>query len=224
MCKEIADLSLVIEPWTTIPAPSRSEVAVVRVDRRLSAAVLFGAIVLLAVQASPAVAHTGQQTKGLWNGLTHPLLGPDHIFAMVTVGILAVILTRPILAPATFLSAMTTGGALAMAGMPLHFSETAIALSVVALGAALVAGQAMRPQIALGLVGLAGFVHGHAHGAEAPTAAHPTIYITGFVVATATLHLSGVGVGLGIRHRQRTRAAIGALVVGAGVGLVAGVA
>jgi len=194
-----------------------------RVDRRLTAALLTGAVFAVIAQASPAAAHTGHSTAGLWTGLTHPLVGVDHIFAMITVGVLAVILGRPFLAPGSFLAAMSIGGALGVAGMPLPFGETAIALSVVALGAALVAGRAMQPQLALGLVALAGFVHGHAHGVEAPSAAHPAIYVIGFLVATASLHVSGVGVGLSVASRPRTRATLGALVVGAGVGLVAGV-
>jgi urease accessory protein len=106
--------------------------------------------------------------------------------------------------------------------MALPGGETAIAISVVALGAALIAGRAVRPAAALALIGVAGFVHGHAHGAEAPSAAHPVVYVAGFVVATASLHLAGVAVGSIVRSRVATRAAVGAIVLGAGTGLVAG--
>ena len=178
-------------------------------------------VVLL--QASPAVAHTGRSTHGLFTGLTHPLLGVDHLVAMITVGVLAVIIRRPIAAPAAFLGAMVVGGTLGIAGMPLPFGETAIALSVVALGGALFAGQAMQPHVALAFASLAGFVHGHAHGVEAPAATHAAIYVLGFVAATSILHASGVVIGLGIDRRPGARAAFGAVVLGAGVGLVAGV-
>ena len=50
-------------------------------------------------------------------------------------------------------------------------------------GAALVAGSLTRPELALSLVAVAGFVHGHAHGVEAPTAAAPVAYVIGFVAA-----------------------------------------
>jgi urease accessory protein len=191
-------------------------------DRRLRAAIMAGAV-LSVLNVLPAAAHTDQSTSGLGSGLTHPLLGVDHLFAMVTVGILAVTLGRPIAVPATFLAAMTVGGAVGLAGLALQFGEAAIALSVMALGAALIAGRAVHPNFAVSLVALAGFVHGHAHGMEAPAAAHPVMYVAGFVVATATLHLSGVTAGFVVRHRPATRATIGALVFGAGVGLVAGV-
>jgi urease accessory protein len=139
---------------------------------------------------------------------------------MVTVGILAVILDAAIVVPATFVGAMVIGGALGMMGMPFPFTEAAIAVSVVALGGALVAGESMRADLALGLVALAGLVHGHAHGAEAPNAIHPAAYVLGFVLATASLHASGVAVGFGIRQRTAFRATIGTLVAATGLGLL----
>lgn len=41
--------------------------------------------------ASTAFAHPGhaEPTHGVWDGVTHPLLGFDHLLAMVTVGLLA---------------------------------------------------------------------------------------------------------------------------------------
>ena len=98
----------------------------------------------------------GHITTGLDNGFMHPFLGPDHLLAMVAVGILAVTLKRALLVPATFVVAMVVGGALGMTGVSLPLTETTIVLSVVALGGALVAGQLVRPEVALGLVAIAG--------------------------------------------------------------------
>lgn len=194
-----------------------------RIDRRLITAVLFGAAAGSVVPATVAGAHGGDSGH-VADGLLHPLLGVDHILAMVTVGIVAVLLVRPVLVPAAFLTAMAVGGALGIAGQSLPFAETAIALSVVALGGALAAGRLTWSVPALGLVALAGFAHGHAHGVEAPAAAHPAVYVAGFLVATAALHCSGVVVGFAVRHRPATRTVIGAGVLGAGVALLAGVA
>lgn len=173
--------------------------------------------------ALPAAAHTGQSLHGLWAGLAHPLLGIDHVFAMVTVGILAMTHDRPWRVPGTFLAAMSLGGLIGIAGFALPGTELAIALSVVALGGALAAGQMVRPELALGLVALAGFVHGHAHGVEVPVAAHPLVYVLGFLVATATLHIVGVAIGLWARARASTRVTLGTAVFGAGLGLMTGV-
>ncbi|MBS1837806.1 MAG: HupE/UreJ family protein [Actinobacteria bacterium] len=188
-------------------------------------AILAAAVVVAAVlDALPAAAHTGQGTGAVWSGLLHPLLGPDHVFAMVAVGVLAAVIHRPFAVPGAFVAAMVLGGALGMAGMPLPGGELAIALSVVALGAALVAGTLTRPELALALVAVAGFVHGHAHGTEAPYAAEPIAYVAGFVVATATLHAAGVGVGQVVSRRPAVRAALGSIVIGAGVAFAVGIA
>ena len=90
-------------------------------------------------------------------------------------------------------------------------------------GAALVAGSLTRPELALSLVAVAGFVHGHAHGVEAPTAAAPVAYVIGFVAATAGLHAAGVGMGQLVIRRPAVRAALGSVVIGAGVAFAAGI-
>lgn len=183
-------------------------------------AAVVGAALGVAMAPLPASAHTGQITSGLTSGLTHPLIGPDHLLAMVAVGIVAVTLDAAVVVPATFVASMVAGGTLGMLGVPFPFTEAAIAVSVVALGGAVVAGESMRANVALALVAVAGLVHGHAHGAEAPLAAHPAVYVLGFVLATVGLHASGVAVGVGIRRRPAVRTTLGTLVAAAGVGLL----
>jgi urease accessory protein len=153
----------------------------------------------------------------------HPLLGIDHLLAMVAVGILAAVVRRPVLVPGAFLAAMAAGGLLGIAGTRLPFGETLVAASVLALGLALVAGRSMRHGAAIGLFAVAGLVHGHAHGLEAPSAGHPAAYVLGFLLATATLHATGAGVGYAVGMRPRSRALIGSIVVGSGTALLAGV-
>lgn len=183
-----------------------------------------GSVATAVCFAVPAAAHTGQGTGAVWSGLLHPFLGPDHVFAMVTVGVLAAVLRRPLAVPAGFLVAMLLGGALGLAGMPLPGGELAVAVSVVALGAALVAGGVTRTGAALALVAVAGFVHGHAHGVEAPYAAEPVAYVLGFLAATAGLHAAGVGAGRMVLKRPAVRAALGSVVIGAGVAFAVGLA
>jgi urease accessory protein len=169
------------------------------------------------------LAHVGGGIDGLWDGLAHPFLGLDHALAMVTVGVLAITLARSLTAPAVFLGSMALGGALGIAGAPAPGAEIAIALSVVALAAALIAGPRLRPSTVFVLVGAAGLAHGHAHGVEAPSAAQPFIYVIGFVVASAALHLSGLGLGTMVRHRGPARTTLGGMVLCAGAGLTAGI-
>lgn len=194
-----------------------------RVDRRSASAVLGGAALTALVQFAPAAAHPGHTSSDIVAGLQHPLLGVDHLLAMVVVGVLATVLARPLAAPASFVGGMALGGALGAVGPVVPFAEVAVALSVVALGGAVLAGRRLQPRLALGLVALAGLVHGHAHGAEVPAGASAVTFGLGFLAVTAALHGAGVLGGLAVRDRVRARATLGAIVVGAGAGLLAGV-
>jgi urease accessory protein len=54
------------------------------------------------------------------------------------------------------------------------------------------------------LVGLFALFHGHAHGAEMPATASGIVYGLGFIMATASLHLSGIGLALFARRYAST--------------------
>lgn len=211
-------------PQMTGPQPGPGSSGIPRIGFARLLMLASGVVSTAVCFAVPAAAHTGQGTGAIWSGLLHPLLGPDHVFAMVTVGVLAAVLRRPLAVPACFVVAMVVGGSLGMAGMPLPGGELAIAMSVVALGVALVAGSVTGSELALALVAVAGFVHGHAHGVEAPYAAEPVAYVLGFVAATAGLHAAGVGAGQVVMRRPAVRAALGSLVIGAGVAFAVGLA
>ena len=53
------------------------------------------ATVLLMLMAIPAIAHTGDLSGGLLGGFAHPLFGPDHVVAMVAVGLWGAFLGPP---------------------------------------------------------------------------------------------------------------------------------
>jgi urease accessory protein len=151
-----------------------------------------------AVLAGPAFAHSANgMTIDFWGGLTHPLFGPDHVIAMVAVGLWGAFLGAPAiwLLPVVFPLVMAFGGALGVVGMPLPGVETGIALSAIMLGA--MVALAARPPlwIAAALVGAFAISHGHAHGAELPVGADAVACSIGFVIATGMLHLSGIALG-----------------------------
>ena len=56
------------------------------------------------------------------------------------------------------------------------------------------------------LVAFFAVFHGHAHGAELPEGQNGLLYSIGFVVATGTLHASGIGLGLIHRWESGRRA------------------
>jgi len=182
-----------------------------------------GAAAVLLV-SEPAGAHTGKGAGGVIDGILHPLTGPDHLLAMLAVGIVAVLATprgRVWLAPAAFLGGMVAGGVAGLAGGALPGAEYLIVASVFVLGLAIAgAAQGAGDWLIAALI-VAGIAHGHAHGAEAPTSANPVAYVGGFLLATASLHLVGVGVGAAIKERRTLRIGIGAAMVAAGALLIA---
>ena len=181
------------------------------------------ALLLLGGLATAAQAHTGHGTSGLAAGLMHPLLGPDHLLAMLAVGVWSVTALPAHKAwqgPVAFMLALALGAALGMTGATVPYLEHMIALSVVLFGAMLLlARRAMPAPVGLGLIAAAAILHGLAHGAEAP-AQGVAGYAAGFMAATAALHIAGVGIGLSIRRRLAAR---GGLALG-GLGAALGVA
>ncbi|WP_395692842.1 HupE/UreJ family protein [Piscinibacter sp.] len=173
-----------------------------------------------ALAAPLAQAHEGAGlTGGFMSGFAHPLLGWDHVVAMLAVGLWGAFLGAPALwlLPVVFPLVMAAGGALGVLGVPLPAVEIGIAVSAIALGG-VVAG-ALRPPlwVAALLVALFAIFHGHAHGTELPQAASPLAYSLGFVVATGLLHLTGIALGLLTRWPAGRIAVRG---MGAGIALL----
>ncbi|MES2818542.1 MAG: HupE/UreJ family protein [Pseudomonadota bacterium] len=140
-----------------------------------------------------AWAHPGHEASGLLAGIAHPLLGLDHLLAMLAVGLWAAQQQgRARLAmPLTFLACLLLGGLLGFAGLNLPGLESGIAASVLALG--LLVALAARPPLglALPLTALFALAHGLAHGLELPALTSPAGYALGFMAATAGLHGAG---------------------------------
>jgi urease accessory protein len=164
------------------------------------------ALAALCLFTGTAWAHPGGHgVTDFVSGLTHPLQGRDHLLAMFAVGLWAVQQggrARWAL-PAAFLAALVLGGVLAWSGGALPQVETAVALSVLALGL-LVATRCRTPLLA-GMAIAAAFAlfHGYAHALEMPQAASPVRYALGFVLATIGLHGAGIAAGLCGRHAMR---------------------
>jgi urease accessory protein len=158
------------------------------------------ALTLLAPLAAQAHSETGV-IGGFVSGFLHPLTGPDHIAAMVAVGIWGAFLGAPAmwLLPVIFPLVMAFGGALGILGVPLPGVEIAIALSGIVLGLMIVFTARPPLWVAAVLVAFFAIFHGYAHGAELPHAANAFTYAIGFVIATGLLHLGGIAVGLLIR-------------------------
>lgn len=165
---------------------------------------VVSAALVAVVVAGAAEAHTfGTAAAGFSAGLAHPLIGLDHLLAMVAVGLWAVQLAERTgraaalwLVPGAFVVMMAAGAMQAMVAGSVPGVELGILGSLVVLGL-LVAVAPQLPVWAGALIaGVFALFHGHAHGSEVPEAAVPALYAAGFVITTVFLH--GVGIGLGL--------------------------
>jgi len=188
---------------------------------------LAPASIFILLFVSVASAHTGEGAGGGFvTGFLHPILGWDHVAAMVAVGLWGAFLGPPAiwLLPVTFPLVMAFGGALGVVGVPVPGIETGIAASALVMGLAI--ATAFRPPLTVAAIIVAFFAifHGHAHGTEMPSATDPLAYAAGFVVGTGLLHLAGISFGLLSRYDAGVMAirGMGAVIALAGLGFLTG--
>ena len=173
-----------------------------------------------------ALAHVGLgDAHDALHGFLHPILGLDHILAMITVGLLAANLGGRArwAVPVSFVSMMLAGGIAAMSGMILPFSELGVAMSVIMLGGLLSSRVRLPVAYAAALAGIFAIFHGYAHGLEMPQDASGISFALGFLTATASLHIAGLCIGLGIAKLSHP-AASKITTMGGGAIVIAGIA
>jgi urease accessory protein len=119
-------------------------------------------------------------SAGILSGLAHPVIGVDHLLALVAVALLA----RGPRAPIAFVLASLAGVALPAFSLVSWASEPLVAASVVALGLLLFLGPRDDDLLAIALSGLIGALHGFAY-AEAIVGAETTPLVA---------YLAGLGV------------------------------
>jgi urease accessory protein len=177
---------------------------------------------------SPLYAHTDVASLqgGFISGFMHPILGLDHVVAMVAVGLWGAFLGKPAIwiLPVVFPLVMALGGALGVAGVDIPYIETGIALSGIVIGLAVLFMARPPIWVAAIIVGAFAIFHGHAHGTELPNSANPLIFSIGFVTGTGLLHLAGIAIGELTRWPWGTMVvrASGAVIAVIGLGFLLG--
>tara|TARA_R110002073_G_scaffold165139_2_gene321623 strand:+ start:435 stop:1043 length:609 start_codon:yes stop_codon:yes gene_type:complete len=179
---------------------------------------ILGAFLL----ASPAWAHhplggmpMETLSHGVLSGLAHPVLGFDHLFFVIAVGLAAGALGRAFSGPLAYVLAMAAGCGIGAIDGPLPLQELAIALSLLALGAVLALGRLRySPLLFVGF----GLFHGSAFaGALAGVEASASLpVLTGYLAGLVAVQFAiASGVALMTQGRKITLA--GAAVAGVGV-------
>ncbi len=178
---------------------------------------------LLAATSTTAWSHPGHvDSFGLGAGFLHPLLGIDHLLAMLAVGLWAAQLGGRALwgVPLAFVAAMLAGAALDMMGLAIPAAEPMIAASVLALGLLLCLRVRVSPAVAAVPIVAFALVHGAAHASQMPDAVDVSGYVLGFVLATAVLHAAGLLAGLSLKARASFLRATGVPIAATGLALV----
>ena len=149
----------------------------------------------------PALAHHpmgGATPSTLWQGFAsgvgHPVIGPDHLAFLVAAGVLAATLPAGagVAAIVAFVLGGFAGSLVHLAGIGLGPVEAVVALSVLAVGLALLWRRIPAALLPAGF-GAAGLFHGHAF-AEAIIGAEQVA----LVAYLAALALTQAGIGLGV--------------------------
>jgi urease accessory protein len=190
---------------------------------------VFAIVMTMAVQ--PAWAHHVMDGKlpqtflqGLLSGFGHPVIGVDHLAAIVGVGILAALAGRSAAVVLAFSVAVIAGVGLHLAKLDLPASELFVGLTTLLIGALVIARQSMGAGLAVLLFAVAGVVHGYALGESIVGAeASPlTAYLLGLLIIQTAI---GVSVYAAVRGLARWPArTAGLTVAGVLVALAGGIA
>lgn len=156
--------------------------------------------------SAAAFAHEELGNQNLMSGLTHPLLGFDHLLAMVAVGMLAARrqLGGPMVSPALFMACLFSGALAGQALGPSALVEAGVLATTVLLSVTVLA-QRLGRSASMVLIALAGLLHGYAHGGSL-TPGEPTgAFLTGVLLASTMLHAAGVATAWALRLRPPLR-------------------
>jgi len=159
------------------------------------------AIVLLALSASPSLAHHVMGGKlpstffeGFLSGLGHPIIGLDHLAFLVALSMAAALLNGPFVIVATFIVMSIAGVMIHLAQMDIPLVEPLIALTVLLAGLALVWRHSVAGAVWFALAAVAGLLHGYAFGESIVGAERAALgaYLLGIAVVMAAIAITVV--------------------------------
>jgi urease accessory protein len=193
----------------------------------------FALAVPVALLAEPALAHhlmggavPKTLAQGLLSGFGHPIIGIDHLVAIIGVGILAATIAHRFAPALAFSAAMIGGVALHLARAYLPAAELLVGLSTVAVGHCVVASSTLGVASAGGLLAIAGLVHGYALG-ESIVGAEPTPlggYLFGLLVVQSLLAWGAFAATRAVLGKDTALRRAGILAAGALIAMVGGTA
>ncbi|WP_028302098.1 HupE/UreJ family protein [Oceanospirillum beijerinckii] len=170
------------------------------------------------LMTTPALAHSGHDVSSIASGLLHPLTGLDHLLAISAIAIWGSRQEKinPLALIIAFLFMMALGGVLGIQGLLIPGVESAIIVSVLALGLLMARQVQLGTATGIVMTMAIAFVHGQAHGGEVANAT-ALAYIAGYLISCAALMAAGNKAGQWLNQRPRLT-----LVLGSAVSLTGG--
>jgi urease accessory protein len=161
----------------------------------------------------------GTLMQGFLSGLGHPIIGLDHAAFIVAAGFLLALSRHGVWGIPAMIAGTLLGAALHLAGINLAGAELGIGLSVVLVGALVMARREVPLGWLAGGIAVAGVLHGQAYaesifGAEAtPLAA----YLAGFSVIQLVIAMAAFFLHRRFKESRRLSYAVGGTVAAIGL-------
>lgn len=142
---------------------------------------------------------------GFLEGFTHPVMGVDHLLAMLCAGMLTAVAPGRLrwMCPVAFTLGLALGAA---AGFGLGLGdpfEPGIVLSVTVFGVLLALARSRPVWLVPALLGLFALFHGHAHAVEMPEGANAAGFMAGFALGSVAMQAAGLLCALILRELPR---------------------
>ena len=145
-------------------------------------------------------------TEGLLSGLGHPVIGIDHLAAIIGVGLLAALLGRPRILPLAFVVAMLAGVGVHLSEFNIPFAEGFVGIATLAIGALAALRFSLGTVLTAVLFAVAGVVHGYALG-ESIVGAEQTplvAYLVGLGVIQAVISIGVATIASNLSSNRAT--------------------
>jgi urease accessory protein len=158
--------------------------------------------------------------EGLLSGLGHPLIGPDHAAFIVASGFFLALVDRGMLGVLALIGGTLAGATMHLMGSDVPGGEVGVALSVILIGALVMARRKIESTWVFAGLAVAGVLHGHAY-AETIFGAEPAplgAYLIGF----SLIQFAVAGAAFWVHRRIMSAREAWAKPVAVGLGSVVG--
>lgn len=195
---------------------------------------IFQSLVVVgcAALSGQAMAHTGVDAHhgaSFLAGLVHPLMGVDHLAAMLAVGLWSALVAprdglHKFWGPLAFSNVLLVGALLAMNGVTLGAAtaiEPMVAVSVLVMGLLVATRSPLGIALTAAVAGGFALFHGLAHGQELANQPQAFECLAGMLCSTVALHAIGLALGSALRqHPLWLSRAVGVAVAALGGALM----